>query len=173
LKRNTPPLLNVGFKATFHWDGRAESLEEQALLPIESPDEMHQDLDELEKELGAVAGYARRFQAVFGSGVTRDGVAKALAAFQRTLVTGPSAYDRYLGGEEDALSEEARQGMDLFFGSAGCARCHRGPLLSDEKFYRLGVSSDKGRGLVTGNEEDDYKIVAPSLRNVARTTAER
>jgi cytochrome c peroxidase len=108
------------------------------------------------------------FGSVFGTGVTRRGVAKALAAFQRTLVTGPSPFDRYLAGQKTALSEEARRGMDLFFGSAGCVRCHKGPLLSDGKFYRLGVSSDPGRGAVTGRREDRYRLRTPSLRNVAR-----
>jgi cytochrome c peroxidase len=169
LKRNTPSLLNVGFCLTFHWDGRANSLEEQALLPVQAADEMNQDLAELEKELNAVPGYVEKFQAVFGTSVTRDGIAKALAAFQRTLVTGPSPYDRYLGGEKDALSEEARRGMALFFGDADCVRCHSGPLLTDGKFYRLGVFHDKGRGLVSGKKEDDYKFRTPSLRNVAST----
>lgn len=169
LKRNTPSLLNVGFCSTFFWDGRAKSLEEQALAVIQSADEMNQDLGELEKELNAVPGYVKQFQAVFGTKVTRDGIAKALAAFQRTLVTDPSPYDRYLAGEKAALSDEAKQGMELFFGSAGCASCHRGPLLTDEKFYRLGVSHDKGRGLVTGKKEDNYRIRTPPLRHAART----
>jgi cytochrome c peroxidase len=169
LKRNTPSLLNVGFYSTFLWDGRVRSLEEQALLPIQSPDEMNQNLDELEKKLNAVPGYVSQFQSVFGTRVTRDGIAKALAAFQRTLVTGPSPYDRYLAGDQKALSEEARRGMALFFGDAGCSRCHQGPLLSDEKFYRLGVSQDLGRGVVTGKKEDQYRLRTPSLRNVART----
>jgi cytochrome c peroxidase len=169
LRRNTPSLLNVGFYSTFHWDGRAKSLEGQALLPIQAADEMNQDLGQLEKKLNAVLGYAKRFQAVFGTKVTRDGIAQALAAFQRTLVTGPSPYDRYLGGEKNALSPEAKRGMALFFGDAGCACCHRGPLLSDEKFNRLGVSHDKGRGVVTGKTEENYTIRTPSLRNVART----
>jgi cytochrome c peroxidase len=169
LQRNTPSLLNVGFYSTFRWDGRANSLEEQTLLPIQAADEMNQDLGRLEKKLDAVPGYANQFRAVFGTKVTRDGIAEALAAFERTLVTGPSRYDRYLGGEKKALSPEAKRGMELFFGEAGCAQCHRGPLLSDEKFYRLDFSHDKGRGLVTGKAEDNYKFRTPSLRNVART----
>jgi cytochrome c peroxidase len=130
---------------------------------------MNQNLDELEKELNAVPGYVKQFQAVFGTKVTRDGVAKALAAFQRTLVSGPSPYDRYLDGDKNALSDEAKEGMELFFGSADCARCHSGPLLTDEKFYRLRISDDKGRGVITGKKEDDYRIRTPSLRNVAMT----
>lgn len=170
LARNTPTLLNVAFFERFFWDGRASSLEEQALEPIQSPDEMNQDLDELEKELGAVPGYVEQFRSVFGTDVTRDGIAKSLAAFQRTLVTGPSPFDRYLAGEEDALSYEAKQGLELFTGAAGCVRCHRGPLLSDGKFYRLGVSfDDEGRAAVTGKNEDTAKFRTPSLRNVAQT----
>jgi cytochrome c peroxidase len=169
LNRKTLSLLNVGFKSVLLVDGRATTLEEQALIPIQAADEMNQDLDQLERKLNAVPGYAKQFQAVFGTKVTRDGIAKALAAFQRTLVTGPSPYDRYLGGKKDALSEEAKRGMAVFLGDAGCVRCHSGPLLTDEKFYRLGPSADKGRGLVTGNKEDNYKFRTPSLRNVART----
>jgi len=169
LRRNTPSLLNVGFNSRFFWDGREQSLEAQALLPIQAVDEMNQDLDELENELNAVPAYVKEFQAVFGTKATRNGIANALASFERTLVTEPSPYDRYLAGEKGALSPEAKRGMELFFGNAGCARCHRGPLLSDEKFYRLGFSQDKGQGLVTGKAEDNYKFRTPSLRNVART----
>jgi cytochrome c peroxidase len=169
LYRNTPSLLNVGFLSTLHWDGRARNLEEQAIIPIQAADEMNQDLDQLEQKLNAVPGYAQQFQAVFGTGVTRAGIARSLAAFERTLVTGPSPYDRYLGGEQDALTAEAKRGMELFFGDAGCAQCHRGPLLTDEKFYRISVFDDMGRGLVTGIAEDNYRIRTPSLRNVART----
>jgi cytochrome c peroxidase len=170
LVRNVPSLLNVAHYESYLWDGRSKSLEDQALVPIQSPDEMNQNLDELEKELNAVAGYVAQFQAVFGTKVTREGIAKALATFQRTLITKPSPFDRYLKGERDALSDEAKDGMRLFMGDAGCVQCHRGPLLSDGKFYRLGVSrQDKGRGVVTGKKEDDYKFRTPSLRNIAQT----
>lgn len=169
LSRNTPSLVNVGYYSTYFWDGRVAGLEEQALMPIRAADEMNQDLDELEKELNAVPGYVTQFRAVFGTAVTRDGVAKALAAFQRTLVAGPSPYDRYLAGDKKALSEEAKRGMDAFFGVGGCVRCHSGPLLSDEKFHRLGISHDKGRGAITGRKDDDYRMRTPSLRNVGYT----
>jgi cytochrome c peroxidase len=169
LARNTPSLLHVGFNSILFWDGRAKSLEEQALLPIQAAEEMNQDLGELEQELNAIPGYAERFKSVFGTKVTRKGIAEALSAFERTLVTHRSPYDRYLRGERDALSQEAKRGMELFFGSAGCARCHQGPLLTDQKFYRLGFSRDKGLGSITGKPEDNYKFRTPSLRNVART----
>jgi cytochrome c peroxidase len=170
LERNTPTLLNVAFHSSLFWDGQASSLEEQALGPIESPDEMNQDLDQLERKLNAIPGYVEQFQKVFGTEVTRSGVAQALAAFQRTLVTGPAPLDRYLAGEKDALSAEARRGLELFIGDAGCIRCHNGPLLSDGKFYRIGVSfSDKGRMAVTNDPADRAKFRTPSLRNVAET----
>jgi cytochrome c peroxidase len=170
LARNTQTLLNVGFYERYFWDGRARTLEEQALGPIQSPDEMNQDLSELEKELNGVPGYVEQFRKNFGTCVTRDGIAKSLAAFQRTLVTKPSPFDRYLAGDDSALSAEAKEGLELFEGSAGCVRCHQGPLLSDGKYYRLGVSSnDDGYGALTGKHEDKGKFRTPTLRNIAQT----
>jgi cytochrome c peroxidase len=170
LPRNTQTVLNVGHFARFFWDGRAQSLEEQALIPIQSADEMNQDLAELERELNAVPGYVRQFQRVFGTPVTRDGIARALAAFQRSLTTGPSPLDRYLAGDESALSPAAKKGKELFEGDAGCIRCHHGPLLSDGKLHRLGLPSrDEGAGAVTGKKEDRGKFRTPSLRHAAQT----
>lgn len=170
LKRNTQACLNVGFFKSFFWDGRAGSLEEQALAPIQSAVEMNQSLDELEAELRAVPGYVSEFRMVFDSKPNRDGIANALAAFQRTLVTGPSPFDRFLAGDKDALSDDAKRGLELFRGEAGCVECHNGPLLSDGKFYRLGVSfKDLGREKVTGRKEDRFRFRTPSLRNIAET----
>jgi cytochrome c peroxidase len=170
LKRNTLTCLNVGFLNTLFWDGRAGSLEEQALVPIQSSVEMNQDLDDLEKELAAIPGYMTEFRKVFGTKPNTEVVAKALAAFQRTLVTEPSPFDRYLAGDKHSLSTDAKRGLELFRGEAGCVECHNGPLLSDGKFYRLGVSYiDVGREKVTDKKEDRYRFRTPSLRNVAET----
>ena len=170
LRRNTPGLLNVGFYSSFFWDGRSTSLEGQALSPIQAANEMNQNLAELETELGTIPAYVGQFQSVFGTRVTRDGIAKALAAFQRSLVTKPSPFDRYLAGDQQALSEKAKEGLRLFREEADCIRCHNGPLLSDGKYYRLGVSfKDKGRADVTGKQADNYKFRTPSLRNIAWT----
>ena len=131
---------------------------------------MNQDLADLEHELGNVTAYVRQFRTVFGTNVTRDGVARALAAYQRTLRSGNSPFDRFLSGDKTALSDEARRGLELFRGEAGCVRCHHGPVLSDGKFYRLGVSfQDVGRQAVTGDRLDRYRFRTPSLRNVALT----
>ena len=170
LARNSQTCLNVAFLPNLFWDGRAKMLEEQALIPIQSAEEMNQRLDELISELKAVPDYRRRFYEVFESKITANGIAKALATFQRTLVTGPSRVDRFLAGDEDALSKSERRGLELFRGGAGCVRCHHGPLLTDGKFHRLGVSfKDKGRGEITGKKEDWYRFRTPSLRNIAET----
>lgn len=170
LDRNAPSLLNVGFHASYFWDGREQSLESQALMPITAADEMHQDLDELEKELSAVPEYVKRFKEVFDAPPSRENIAQALAAFERTLVSGPSPLDKFLRGDKQALSPLAEEGLRLFTGEAGCIRCHNGPLLSDGKAYRLGVGfGDKGLGGVTSKEDDNYKFRAPSLRNVSQT----
>ena len=160
----------MGFFESLFWDGRAGSLEEQALAPIESVVEMNQDLDELESELGEIPGYVTEFKNVFDTTPQRDGIAKALAAFQRTLVTAPSPMDRYLAGDKHAVSKDAIRGLELFQGEAGCVQCHHGLLLSDGKFYRLGAAnSDVGREKITGKKEDRYRFRTPSLRNVAET----
>lgn len=170
LVRNTQSCVNVGFYESFFWDGRAASLEEQALGPIQSEVEMNQNLDELERELNAVPGYVSQFHAVFGEKPDRKNIGKALAAFQRTLVSGPSPFDRYLQGDEKALSADAKKGLELFTGAARCIECHNGPLLSDGKYYRMGVSEeDLGRAEQTGKAEDRYRFRTPSLRNVADT----
>jgi cytochrome c peroxidase len=170
LDRNTPTLWNAAFLPAYFWDGRAASLEEQALGPIENPGEMNQDLDELERELAAVPGYVQEFKEAFDGPPDRANVSRALAAFQRTLVSGPSPVDRYLAGDKKALADDAQRGLELFTGTARCVRCHNGPLLSDGKFYRLGVSyRDAGRGGVTGDKADRYTFRTPPLRNVAHT----
>ena len=170
LSRNTQTVLNVAFYDQLFWDGRADSLEEQSLGPITSPEEMHQDLDELVTELQSIPGYVERFRRVFGTDVTTAGITKALAAFQRTLVTSPSPFDRFLTGDESALPADAKAGLELFRGVAGCIRCHHGPLLSDGEYYRLGVSfDDVGREAVTDAPADRGRFRTPALRNVAET----
>jgi cytochrome c peroxidase len=170
LARNSQTVLNTGFYKTLFWDGRASSLEEQALAPLESPEEMNQDLAELERELNAIPVYIRQFEAAFGKKPDREGVAKALAAFQRTLVTGPAPFDRYLAGDKSALSADAVRGLELFQGDAGCIRCHKGPLLSDGEYYRLNAGRpDDGRAKITGKAEDRGRFRTPSLRNIAET----
>jgi cytochrome c peroxidase len=123
--RNSPTLLNSMFSSGQFWDGRAGSLEEQAKMPLTNPDEMgNRSLEEVTKRLAAISEYATEFQRVFGGPVTMDGFAKAVAAFERTLVSADSPVDRYLGGDLNALNEAQRNGLILFRGKARCGVCH-------------------------------------------------
>ncbi|MEH7390745.1 cytochrome c peroxidase [Bacillus sp. JJ1503] len=167
--RNSPTIINSGYYAANFWDGRAGSLEEQALGPIQSEVEMNQNLDELVIELNGVPTYVEQFNTVFNDKISADNIAKAIAAFERTIVISDTAFDRYLQGEEDAISADAKDGMKLFVGKAGCISCHAGPLLSDHNYYNLGMSGDDGRFNVTGKEEDKGKFRTSGLRGVAHT----
>ncbi|MBP2242202.1 cytochrome c peroxidase [Cytobacillus eiseniae] len=167
--RNSPTIINSGYYPTNFWDGRAGSLEEQALGPIQSEVEMNQNLDELVIELNGVPTYVEQFNTVFNDQISADNIAKAIAAFERTIVISDTAFDRYLQGEEDAISADAKEGMKLFVGKAGCISCHAGPLLSDYSYHNLGMSGDEGRFDVTGNEEDKGKFRTSGLRGVAHT----
>lgn len=172
-ERNSPTVINAAYATSQFWDGRAASLEEQALGPIENPIEMGHTLDELVKQLGAVAGYRERFQQVFGTEVTKEGIAKAIAAFERTILSGNSPYDRYQAGQTDALTEVQRRGMALFE-DAGCATCHTPPLFSNYRFYNAGVGMDRAEpdlGLMkeSNKESDRGKFRVPTLREAAGT----
>ena len=123
--RNSPTLLNSMFSTGQFWDGRAGTLEEQAKMPLTNMDEMgNGSLDEVRAKIAAVPEYVKGFQQVFGGPVTVDGFAKAIAAFERTLVSGDSPLDRYLAGDLNALSESARNGLILFRTRARCGVCH-------------------------------------------------
>ena len=156
------------------WDGRAATLEEQALGPIHNPVEMGETLENVVRKLNAIPGYKNQFQAVFHSDVTADGIAKAIAAFERTIVSGPSPYDRFVRGDKTALTAEAVRGMEIFNGKGTCGACHSGPLFSDQSFHNLGIGMnaakpDVGREAVTKDLKDRGKFKTPGLRNVANT----
>ena len=137
--RNAPTLINASyFQSLFH-DGRAATLEEQALFPIMSSFEMNLNLDFLEEKLRIVPEYEAAFKRVFGGEVTRERIAMAIAAFERTLVSVNAPIDRFLAGDDAALSPEARRGYEIFTGKGKCADCHFGPHLSDDRFHALNV----------------------------------
>jgi len=140
--RNAPGVVNAAYRKTLFRDGRASSLEEQALFPLMSPFEMNRNLDYLEEVLKTVPAYVEAFRSVFGGEITRRRVAMAIAAFERTLLSRDTPLDRHLRGEAGALSARQRAGLELFLGKAGCATCHNGPNLTDERFHNLGVPED-------------------------------
>ena len=151
--RNSPGLVNVAYRERLFHDGRATSLEEQALFPMLSPFEMNRNLDYLEEVLKTVPAYVDAFRSVFGGEITRQRVAMAVAAFERTLLSRDTPLDRHLRGEQGALSERQRAGLALFLGKAGCANCHNGPNLTDERFHNLGVPEDP-------KEKEDPRVLA-------------
>lgn len=176
LKRNAPSVLNVAFQPALFWDGRAKSLEDQALAVLANPNEMRADEKELSARLEKVKGYPELFKAAFGDPTISAGrAAEAIACFERTLVSGRSKFDLFLGGKTDALSDSEVRGLHLFRTEARCLHCHNGPTFSDGKFHDVGLSyygrelEDLGRFQITKKKEDVGAFRTPSLRNVGRT----
>lgn len=170
--RNTPTLLNVAYYKVFYWDGRASSLEEQALKALSNPEEMASSAQSAVKTISALELYRPLFKTAFGSeDVTADRIAQAIASFERTLVTGPSPFDRFLQGDLTAMTAEQKEGLNLFLTRAECAGCHRGPLFSNQEFAPSGIyiAPDWGRYNWTKKDYDAGKFRVPSLRNVALT----
>lgn len=175
--RNTPSVLNTGLYRFQFWDGREGSLEGQALGPIANPIEMNLSLDQMVEKLNKIPLYQQEFQKVFGAKATKKNVAKAIAAFERTIVSDVTPYDLFKAGDEDAMGEAEKRGMELFFGQANCSSCHSGPLLSDNAFHNIGVGfdakkgkfEDTGRFSQTKMEGDMGSFKTPSLRDIART----
>ncbi|MBC8872202.1 MAG: cytochrome-c peroxidase [Planctomycetes bacterium] len=170
---NSPTVINAAYAPAQFWDGRAASLEEQALGPIENPIEMGHKLDNMIPQLNEIAVYNERFQQVFGTDVTKEGIAKAIATFERTILSGNSPYDKFKDGDEDALTDAQKKGMKLF-DDVGCSTCHAPPIFSNYKYYNAGVGSgketpDEGRKAVTGDDKDMGKFRVPMLREVANT----
>lgn len=173
--RNAPSAMNAAYNHFQFWDGRAGSLEEQALGPIQNPIEMAETLNGVVTKLSRVKVYQARFRAVFGEDVSADGIARAIAAFERTLISTNSPFDRYIAGDKSALSASAQRGLELFQGKARCVLCHNGPNFTDNKFHHIGVpqtgplQEDVGRYAVTKREADRRAFKTSSLRSVALT----
>ncbi|QDU98888.1 cytochrome-c peroxidase [Lignipirellula cremea] len=187
--RNAPTVWNSVFQTSQFWDGRAPDLEEQAKGPVIAAPEMGMpNHDKAIDRIAAIPGYQSAFAQVFGDDapVTIDNAVKAIAAFERTLITPNSAYDRYVEGDRTALSASQVRGMRLF-DSVGCTECHSGPAFngwepgaaaSFEEFPRYpgsrlidryGLAQDLGRYGVTQREEDKHHFKTPVLRNIALT----
>ena len=188
--RSAPTVFNAAFLSAQFWDGRAATLEDQAKGPILNPIEMGMPSEEAVLErLRKIPGYVAKFAEVFGeNGLTYDNIAKAIAAYERTLITPNSPFDRYMRGDKSAMSEEALRGMELVQ-SVGCTACHTGPnfagpanlpvgqgffqkfptFTNNEYVKKYDLMSDTGLHSVTGKEEDKYMWRVPTWRNVALT----
>lgn len=168
--RSVPSLINVAYNRVQFWDGRASTLEEQALVPLQDAREMDMRLATLTEKVNGIGEYRRQFRAVFGSNATAPRIAQAIAAYERTIVSRTTPFDLYLKGDKKALGPAALRGLQLFYGQARCFLCHKGPNLSDDDFHNVGiVDEDSGRRVVTGKAADQGKFKTPTLREVART----
>jgi cytochrome c peroxidase len=197
--RHVPTVLNAAYAKLLFWDGRSQSLEDQAKGPVQAPIEMNQNPGHLVEKLDQIPYYKAAFRKVFKSDVTFDNIAKAIAAFERTIVSRNVPFDDYLRGDKSALDAEQVRGLELFKGKANCIACHNGPLLSDDKLHATGVAeikplmkdsdrvatrhffakdagyknykidADYGRELITKSAADRYKFKTPSLREIADT----
>lgn len=181
--RQSMSLTNLLWQKNFFWDGRAKSLEEQALDPIQNPVEMHQSLDATVSKLQATSNYPALFQKAFGTNqITAPLIAKAIAQFERTIISSGSRYDAYTKDKnKNPLTTQELNGMNLFFThpspedgkrGANCGDCHAGSLTFANDFHNNGLDSifsDLGLGIVTSNSNDHGRFKTPSLRNIALT----
>ena len=173
--RSAPTLVNRGYGASFFWDGRMPTLEQQVLQPIQDAKEMDLTLEEALARLKDHRDYPGLFQAAFGSEVNVEGLSRALAGYLRTILSGDAPVDRYVNGDREALSEQARQGLNIFRGKGHCTTCHVGPTFTDERFHNTGVGwqdgrlSDAGRFEVSRKLEELGAFKTPTLREIRWT----
>ncbi len=174
--RNTPTIINTAYYETLFLDGRSPSLEEQSLHPISDPIEMGLSHDDLLVKLDAIEEYAPLFLAAFGdSTITLDHIAKALATFERTIISQDSAFDKFVQGDSEAMTDEQIHGLHLFRTKARCMNCHNGPMFTNHQFENIGLTyygrslEDRGRFNVTFDPSDMGKMRVPMLRDIKAT----
>jgi cytochrome c peroxidase len=172
--RRAPPVSNAAYLPLQFWDGRAPSLEEQAKGPIANPIEMGNTHDVMLRTVNDIPGYVEEFKAVFGiTPVTVDQVALAIAAFERTVVTTDSPFDRYANGDESALTCQEKRGLEIFNGKGHCTACHWGPNFTDGRFHNIGVKPqdpnkvDQGRYEITKDPKDRGAFKTPTVRDAS------
>lgn len=175
-KRNSPSLLNIGYHSVFFWDGRAASLENQALGPITDPVEMAATETISIKNIKKIKGYKPYFREAFGDEkITIERILKAIATYERTITSKKSKFDSFIEGKSDIFTDEEVIGLHLFRTKARCINCHNTPLFSNQKFHNVGLSyygrtfEDLGKFNITHKKEDVGKFKTPSLREIGRT----
>ncbi len=172
LERATPTILNTAYQPLQFWDGRARTLEKQALGPVESLGEMHQDLKLLVKEISALKGYRDAFEKAYpGEGINRKTLEKALATYERTIVSSDAAFDRWIKGETHAMNKAEIKGLDVFLGKGRCVLCHNGFNFTDNGFHNLGLkgSDDPGRYAIRKIKILKGSFKTPTLRDIELT----
>ncbi|MFZ0848658.1 MAG: cytochrome c peroxidase [Hyphomicrobiaceae bacterium] len=172
LRRNTPALWNLAWSGQYFWDGRAPSLEAQVLMPIAAADEMAGDWPSILRQLGSDPTLVAAFQAAFAEqpAISEATIAKALAAYLRSLISPPTRFDAWIAGDNSALKPHEVSGFRIFTGKAGCVLCHVGWRFTDDRFHDIGLpGTDAGRGDVTGGTPGLPAFKTPSLRELGQT----
>ena len=169
---NAPTIYNAVFNFRQFWDGRAKDLQEQAAGPVENPVEMGSNFKEVIAKLKK-SKYKKLFDAIYGNGITKQTITDAIAEYEKTLITPNSRFDKYLRGDEGALTQDEKEGYALFK-SKGCVSCHHGENIGGNLYNKFGIfnkinSQWLGRYNITHKERDKYFFKVPSLRNIART----
>jgi cytochrome c peroxidase len=152
-RRNAPALINRGYGRVFFWDGRAPTLEEQVLKPIQDPNEMDLPLEEAERRVG----------------LTRDEISRTLSSYVRSILSGNSAFDRFVSGDRAALSNEEQRGLQIFRGRGNCTSCHVGPNFTDEQLHNTGVAWDPHAAVYRDDGAGRGTFKTPTLREIAHT----
>jgi cytochrome c peroxidase len=174
LTRSSPTLWNIGYHKMFYWDGRSPSLEKQGMAAWTGGNMGAKDHeDEIVAKINALQGYRSQFQKVFGADATKENIMQAISAFERTIISGDTAWDRWQGGDQSAASEAAKRGFEVFK-TAKCNNCHDGVLLTDQQFHNVGIGMDAaepdaGRGKISNKPEETGAFKTPTLKDIAKS----
>ena len=174
LPRSSPTLWNIGYHKEFYWDGRSGSLEAQAMAAWKGGNMgVGEKTGEIAAKINALQDYKAQFQKVFQSDATPENMMKAISAYERTLISGDTAWDRWKAGDNTAISMSAYRGWNIFQ-AIKCNNCHDGVLFTDQQYHNIGIGMDQnepdpGRGKVTNKPEDTGAFKTPTLRDVARS----
>jgi cytochrome c peroxidase len=172
LKRATPTIVNAAFGELQMWDGRFHNLEEQALAPMQASAEMNGSMQQILARLRAIPGYSKAFDTAYpGEGITEATLAKAIASFERTIISKNSPFDRWVAGDRNAINRAAKHGFELFTGKAQCVNCHQAPYFTDQGFHNIGLkdNQDPGRYAKVPVKAMQGAFKTPTLRDVALT----
>src|SRR6185369_6953567 len=174
LPRSSPTLWNIGYHHQFYWDGRSDSLEAQAMAAWKGGNMgVGEKTGEIVAKINTLQDYKTQFQKVFQSDATPENMMKAIAAFERTIISGDTAWDRWKAGDNTAISMSAYRGWNIFQ-AIKCNNCHDGVLFTDQQYHNIGIGMDQtepdpGRGKVTNKPEDTGAFKTPTLRDIARS----
>lgn len=176
LPRSSPTLWNIGYHKEFYWDGRSGSLEKQAMAAWQGGNMGAKDKEaEIAARINALQGYKSQFQKLFNSDATPENMMQAISAYERTIITADTPWDKWKAGDESALQGQVKRGWEVFL-EAKCDNCHSGVLFTDQQYHNVGVGmdkpeaeQDKGRFNATKKPEDTGAFKTPTLRDVARS----